>query len=123
MSDSEDLELQALQRQLDDAFETTRPRPGFEDELWTRMQARRPVGTRLRDAWMGLIAPGGTPAAIIMQIHADVVGALRTQSIRDKLATQLMEPVGSSPAEFRIYIAAEIGRWAPVIKAGNIKVN
>ena len=55
MSDSEDLELQALQRQLDDAFETTRPRPGFEDELWTRMQARRPAGTRLRDAWMGLI--------------------------------------------------------------------
>jgi hypothetical protein len=55
MSDSEDLELQALQRQLDDAFETTRPRPGFEDELWTRIQARRPATTRLRDAWMGLI--------------------------------------------------------------------
>jgi hypothetical protein len=55
MSDSEDLELQALQRQLDDAFETTRPRPGFEDELWTRIQARRPATTRLRDAWLGLI--------------------------------------------------------------------
>jgi len=55
MSDSEDLELQALQRQLDDAFETTRPRPGFEDELWTRMQAHRPATTRLRDAWLGLI--------------------------------------------------------------------
>jgi hypothetical protein len=55
MSDSEDLELQALQRQLDDAFETTRPRPGFEDELWTRIQARRPAITRLRDAWLGLI--------------------------------------------------------------------
>jgi hypothetical protein len=55
VSESEDLELQALQRQLDDAFETTRPRPGFEDELWTRMQARRPASTRLRDAWMGLI--------------------------------------------------------------------
>jgi hypothetical protein len=55
MSDSEDLELQALQRQLDDAFETTRPRVGFEDELWTRIQARRPASTRLRDAWLGLI--------------------------------------------------------------------
>jgi hypothetical protein len=55
MSDSEDLELQALQRQLDDAFETTRPRVGFEDELWTRMQARRPASTRLRDAWLGLV--------------------------------------------------------------------
>jgi hypothetical protein len=55
LSDSEDLELQALQRQLDDAFETTRPRPGFEDELWTRIQARRPASTRLRDAWTGLV--------------------------------------------------------------------
>lgn len=51
MSDSkEDLELQALQRELDDAFATTRPRRGFEDELWLRMQAGRPLWTRLRDA-------------------------------------------------------------------------
>jgi hypothetical protein len=55
VSDSEDLELEALQRQLDDAFDTTRPRPGYEDELWTRMQASRPAGTRLHDAWLGLI--------------------------------------------------------------------
>jgi hypothetical protein len=55
VSEPEDLELEALQRQLDDAFETTRPRPGFEDELWTRMQSRRPAGTRLRDAWLGLV--------------------------------------------------------------------
>ncbi|HEV2029998.1 MAG TPA: hypothetical protein VGS16_15940 [Candidatus Dormibacteraeota bacterium] len=55
MSEPEDLELEALQRQLDDAFDTARPRVGFEDELWTRMQARRPAGSRLRDAWLGLI--------------------------------------------------------------------
>lgn len=54
----EDLELQALQRQLDDAFATTRPRPGFDDELWLRMQERRPAASRLRDAlvalWQGM---------------------------------------------------------------------
>jgi len=50
----EDLELQALQRQLDDAFETTRPRPGFDDELWLRMQGIRPAPRRLRDAFAGL---------------------------------------------------------------------
>ncbi|MDQ2943007.1 MAG: hypothetical protein M3R21_04965 [Candidatus Dormibacteraeota bacterium] len=55
MSDGEDLELEALQRQLDDAFETTRPRQGFEDELWSRMQAHRPATSKLRDAWLGLI--------------------------------------------------------------------
>ena len=48
--DREELELQALMRQLDDAFETTRPRSGFEDELWSTLQRRRPVWTRVRDA-------------------------------------------------------------------------
>ena len=52
---NEDLELQALQRQLDDAFEGTRPRAGFEDELWTRMQARRPFGARIGDAFGGFL--------------------------------------------------------------------
>ncbi len=55
MNDNEDLELQALQRQLDDAFETTRPRAGFEDALWSRMQARRSLWTRLQDFFSGLI--------------------------------------------------------------------
>jgi hypothetical protein len=55
MSEQEDLELQALQRQLDDAFQTTRPRRAFEDELWLRMQARRPILQRLRDGFAGLI--------------------------------------------------------------------
>lgn len=51
----EDLELKALERRLEDAFLTTRPRTGFEDELWTRMQARRPAGSRFRDALSGLV--------------------------------------------------------------------
>jgi tripartite-type tricarboxylate transporter receptor subunit TctC len=75
------------------------------------------------DAWNGLIAPGGTPEDIISRIHADVLEALSAPSTRAKLAAQLMEPVGSSPSEFRIHIAAEIDRWAPVIKAAGIRLN
>ncbi len=44
-------------------------------------------------------------------------------AVRDKLATQLMEPVGSTPAEFRARIDGEIARWAPVIKAADVRVN
>ena len=75
------------------------------------------------DAWMGLIAPAGVPAAVIGKINAAVVEAIKTPAIREKLAIQLMEPVGSSPAEFKARIEAEIARWAPEIKAANIKVN
>ena len=75
------------------------------------------------DAWMGLIAPAKTPAAIIARIHDEVVDAIKTPEIRQKLATQLMEPIGNSPAQFRANINAEITRWAPVIKAADIKIN
>jgi len=79
VSEPEDLELEALQRQLDDAFETTRPRAGFEDELWTRMQAQRPAGSRLRDAWVGLVrsireAPT-VPMAAVATVLVVVLGA------------------------------------------------
>jgi tripartite-type tricarboxylate transporter receptor subunit TctC len=75
------------------------------------------------DAWNGLIAPGGTPQAIIEAINRDVVEIVQQPAVRDKLATQLMTPVGSSPQAFRALIDGEIARWAPVIKAANIKIN
>jgi tripartite-type tricarboxylate transporter receptor subunit TctC len=75
------------------------------------------------DAWMGMIAPAHTPEAIVARIRGAVVEALGTAAIRDKLAAQLMEPIGNSPAEFRARIDSEIVRWGPVIKAADIKVN
>jgi tripartite-type tricarboxylate transporter receptor subunit TctC len=75
------------------------------------------------DAWMGMIAPAHTPEAIIAKIRHEVVEALQTGAVRDKLAAQLMEPIGNSPAEFRARIDGEIARWAPVIEAAGIKVN
>ena len=75
------------------------------------------------DAWMGMIAPAHTPEGIVAKIQREVVEAIGTDAVREKLAAQLMEPVGNSPAEFRARIDGEIARWAPVIKAANIKVN
>ncbi len=78
MSDGDDLELEALKRELDDAFETTRPRPAFDDELWMRMQAQRPAPARLRDAWLGLVeairqAPA-VPMAAVATLLVVVLG-------------------------------------------------
>jgi tripartite-type tricarboxylate transporter receptor subunit TctC len=75
------------------------------------------------EAWNGLIAPGGTPRALIDKINKDVVAIIRAPELRDRLAAQLMEPVGSTPEEFRTRIDGEIARWAPVIKAANAEVN
>ncbi len=75
------------------------------------------------DAWNGLIAPAGTPRPIIERISKDVAEIIRQPMLREKLATQLMEPVGSSPDELRARMDGEIERWAPVIKAANITLN
>lgn len=79
MSDQDDdLELMALQRQLDDAFETTRPRVGFDDELWLRLQTRRPWTVRIRDAFGGLFQGirevPAVPMAAVATVLVVVVG-------------------------------------------------
>jgi tripartite-type tricarboxylate transporter receptor subunit TctC len=75
------------------------------------------------DAWNGLIAPGGTPKSVAEKISKDVSEIIRQPAMREKLATQLMEPVDSSPDELRARMDGEIARWAPVIKAANVKIN
>ena len=75
------------------------------------------------DAWMGLIGPGGLPKPLIAAINKDVVAIIKLPEVRQKLAAQLMVPVGNSPDQFRAVINREIERWAPVIKAANVQVN
>jgi hypothetical protein len=81
--DDEELELEALQRRLDDAFETTRPRRGFEDELWQRIQQRRPFASRLRDIFSGLgdgirgvpaVPLGALALLVIVAVGIGVIG-------------------------------------------------
>jgi tripartite-type tricarboxylate transporter receptor subunit TctC len=75
------------------------------------------------DAWNGLIAPARTPEPIIARIQSVVAGALAEPAIREKLATQLMEPIPTTPAQFRAKIDADLARWSPVIKALDLKIN
>src|SRR5262249_32986166 len=73
------------------------------------------------DAWNGLIAPAKTPDAVIAKIHGVVVDALAEPTIREKLATQLMEPIPTTPAQFRAKIDADLARWSPIIKPLNLR--
>src|SRR5580704_10056433 len=75
------------------------------------------------DAWSGLVGPAGLPDAVIKLIGELVGNAITARAIREKLTTQLMEPVPDTPADFRAHIDADIARWTPVINAANIKIN
>jgi tripartite-type tricarboxylate transporter receptor subunit TctC len=75
------------------------------------------------DTWDGLIAPAGTPDAVVAKIAREVAAAVTAPDIRDKLAAQFMEPIPGTPADFHARIDADLARWTPVIRAAKIRVN
>ena len=75
------------------------------------------------DAWNGLIAPAGTPQAVLDKIQREVAEAINSPEMKEKFAAQIMEPVGNTPAQFKAQIDGDLARWSPVIKAAGVKVN
>ncbi len=69
----------------------------------------------------GLFAPAKTPRTIIKRLHAEVVKALHVPSVRESLASQGAEPVGSMPEEYDAFVRSEIAKWLKVCKEAGIQ--
>lgn len=74
-------------------------------------------------AWQGLMAPAKTPPAIIKKLNAEVMKALQTPDVREKLSSRGVEPLGSTPEAYGAYLSAEIDRWSKVITTAGIKLD
>jgi tripartite-type tricarboxylate transporter receptor subunit TctC len=74
-------------------------------------------------AWTGLVAPVGTPKAVIDQINARVQEALRNPTTIEKLAAEGSEPLGGSPADFTAFMKAEHAKWGALVKESHIKLD
>jgi len=72
-------------------------------------------------SWQGVLAPKGTPDAIVQKLNAELVRAIRNTDVRARLAGQGAEVVTMAPAEQDQFFAAERKRWAQVVAAANIK--
>jgi len=68
-----------------------------------------------------MFAPAKTPRPIINKIHGEVVKALHSPDVREKLVAMGSDPVGSTPEEFLAYIRQELARWGKVIRDNNIR--
>jgi len=73
--------------------------------------------------WFGLMAPAGTPAAVIDKVYRDTVTALEAADMRKRFEDLGMAPVGNAPADFARAIREESGHWAKIIRARKLEVN
>ena len=71
--------------------------------------------------WYGMVAPLKTPAAIIARLNTETVKALRAADIKDKLAADGSEPVGSTSEAFSLHIKTEVAKWQKLVKDANIR--
>ena len=71
--------------------------------------------------WFGLMAPAGTPRAIIEKVHRETVRVLAMPEVQKSLGTLGLDLIGNSPEQFAAVIKAEIPQWAAVIKGAGIR--
>ena len=74
------------------------------------------------ELWFGLIAPAGTPDAILDKINATVVKIVKTPEMRERLITQGARPIGSTRQEFLDLIKRETASWSKLFKETGLKI-
>jgi len=74
------------------------------------------------DLWLGLVAPAGTPAAIINRLHDETVKILQRADVRASFIQQGTEPIGSTPVQFAAMLKTDVERWGKVVRFSGAKV-
>ena len=98
---------------------TGRTRSEAMPEVPTMIEAGIPDYSAV--TWNGIVAPAGTPRAVIAKLNESLVAALRTAEMKDAFAKIGQEPAWSTPEEFGTLIRDETAKWRRVIQAAGIK--
>jgi tripartite-type tricarboxylate transporter receptor subunit TctC len=71
--------------------------------------------------WFGTMVPAKTPPAIVSRLSQEIARVLKLPDVRERLLSQGIEPVSSTPEEFTAYVRSEMAKWAKVVKASGAK--
>lgn len=74
-------------------------------------------------AWFGILAPAGTPPAIVDKLNKDLVAILRDAEMRKWMQSQGADAIGDTPSEFATYIKTETAKWARVVKEAGVSAD
>jgi tripartite-type tricarboxylate transporter receptor subunit TctC len=75
------------------------------------------------NSWYGMMAPAGTPKAIVQLLQRETAKALKLPDVSEKLKEFGLDPVGNTPEEHAAQLRADLERWAKVAKAAKIKID
>lgn len=101
---------------------TSQQRSSAMPELPTLEEAAQLTGFEA-SSWFGLLAPSGTPTAIVNRVQQETANALNSPAIKEKLLAQGAVPSGNTPQAFAKVIETELSKWATVVKASGAKVD
>ncbi len=73
--------------------------------------------------WYAVLAPAGTPRAIVDVLDAQIRKVLQTVEMKERFLGMGLDPIGAGPAELRRFMQSEIGKWDKVIKATGARVD
>jgi tripartite-type tricarboxylate transporter receptor subunit TctC len=73
--------------------------------------------------WLGIVAPAGTPKAVVDRLYKEVSEVLKMQDVKDRFKSLGLDIIGNTPAEFATFIAQDQKKWEQVIKNSGAKVD
>ena len=76
-----------------------------------------------QSAWHGLLAPAGTPDAVIAKLNAEVGRLLRSTEVVEKFAVQGIDVIGGSPADLAAFVRQDLAKYAKLVKTAGIKID
>ena len=75
------------------------------------------------NSWVGLLAPAGTPAAVVTRLNTELNAVLNDATVREKLRVMGIEPAPGTPEQYRDEIRRDLDRYGAVVKSAGISVD
>ena len=74
-------------------------------------------------SWNGILIPAGTPREIVGRLNTELNKIIAAPAMRERMIGLGYEPVGGKPEKFGEFIQSELAKWAPVVKAANVRID
>jgi len=73
--------------------------------------------------WYGIVGPAGLPRPIVTRLHDELVRILNRPDIRERIVADGSEPAGTTPENFRLFMLADLAKWAKLVKESGAKLD